>query len=240
MILTYLRRGLAAGLISGLLASLFAFFAAEPSLDRAILLEEARAHAQHGEHSHEEEPFGRGEQKAGLILATTLYGVSIGVLFGMLSAYFRRRSPGRSEWKRSLLLSGTVFLGAVLMPFLKYPPNPPGFSADPSTLTERTIAYLVMVALSLLAVLVASRFARELEGVGRPVRGLISIGVILVLWTLLYLAMPGFPSAGVSPASAALLWEFRLSALGTQLVLWGGIGCVFGLLGERANRGEPL
>jgi hypothetical protein len=33
-----------------------------------------------------------------------------------------------------------------------------------------------------------------------------------------------------------LIWEFRLSSLGTQAVLWAAIGCIFGLLGELANR----
>lgn len=237
MILTYLRRGLAVGLLAGLLAGLFAFFVAEPALDRAILLEER---AQAAGHSHEEEPFGRGEQKFGLILATTLYGAAGGTLFGLFAAYFRRRSPNRSEWERSLLLSATVFLGAVLLPFLKYPPNPPGFTADPSTLTGRTVAYLVMVTISLLAVPVAYRFGRGLEGVGRLARALISGAVLLGLWTLLYFAMPGFSSAGAEEAPTGLLLEFRLSSLGTQAVLWTAIGCLFGLLGQRRERREVL
>lgn len=40
--------------------------------------------------------------------------------------------------------------------------------------------------------------------------------------------------------AAGLLWSFRLSSLGTQLVLWAGLGVLFGLLCDRANRGELL
>jgi predicted cobalt transporter CbtA len=227
----YLRRGLAAGLLAGLLAGLFAYLFAEPILDRAIELENA-AHG--GGH---EAVFDRGEQKAGLILATALYGTAVGALFGLLAAFFRRRSSAGSEWRRSLTLAAAVFLGAVLMPFLKYPPNPPGVGADPSTLTERTLAYLAMVALGLLAVLAAWRFARSssLENVSRPARYLIPAAVLVALWAFLYLAMPGFgPAHGHAPD--ALIWEFRISSLGTQVVLWAGIGCVFGALGERASR----
>jgi predicted cobalt transporter CbtA len=233
---TYLRRGLAAGLLAGLLSGLFAYLFAEPILDRAIALESA-AHA--GEHP--EAVFDRGEQKAGLILATALYGTSVGALFGLLAAFFRRRSPAGSEWRRSLVLAGAVFLGAVLLPFLKYPPNPPGVGVDPSTLAERTFAYLAMAALGLLAVLAAWRFARSapLEGASRLVRGLASGAVLAGLWAFLYLAMPGFgPAHGHAPA--ALIWEFRISSLGTQLVLWAGIGCVFGALCERASRRGTL
>jgi predicted cobalt transporter CbtA len=235
----YLRRGLAAGLLAGLLAGLFAYLFAEPTLDRAIELESA-AHA--GEHG--EAVFDRGEQKSGLILATALYGTSVGALFGLLSAFFRTRSRSRSEWRRSLTLAGAVFLGAVLLPFLKYPPNPPGVGADPSTLTERTLAYLALAALGLLAVLAAWRFIRaaSLEGASRPLRVLASGAVLLGLWTFLYLAMPDFGGAvsDTGHAPAGLIRDFRLSSLGTQVVLWAGIGCVFGLLGERASRRGAL
>jgi predicted cobalt transporter CbtA len=233
---TYLRRGLLAGLLAGVLAGIFAFVFAEPILDRAIALE--------NEHHHEA-VFDRGEQKAGLILATALYGLAVGALFGLLAAYFRLRSTLRSEWLRSLALSGAVFLGAVLLPFLKYPPNPPGVGADPATLAERTLAYLAIVVLGLLAVFAAWRFARRLarrlEGVSPLGRELAAGGVLIVLLAFLYLAMPDFGGPrSAEPVPEGLLWEFRLSSLGTQAVLWAAIGGIFGLLGELANRRELL
>jgi predicted cobalt transporter CbtA len=231
---TYFRRGLLAGLLAGVLAGIFAFVFAEPILDRAIALENA------GEHHHEA-VFDRGEQKAGLILATTLYGLAVGALFGLLAAYFSRRSSLRSEWLRSLALSGAVFLGAVLLPFLKYPPNPPGVGADPATLAERTLAYLAIVVLGLLAVFAAWRFARRLEGVSPVGRELAAGGVLVVLLAFLYFAMPDFGGLRTAePVPTTLIREFRLSSLGTQAVLWAAIGGIFGLLGELANRRELL
>ena len=50
---------------------------------------------------------------------------------------------------------------------------------------------------------------------------------------LLLVLLPGFWGPGDAPAD--LVCVFRLSSLGTQVVLWAGIGCVFGLLGERAE-----
>ena len=45
-----------------------------------------------------------------------------------------------------------------------------------------------------------------------------------------------FPaSADPGDFPAGLLWDFRLSSLGTQVVLWTGLGVIFGLLCERAN-----
>ncbi len=239
MVLARLRRGLLAGLVAGLLAGLFGFAVGEPLLDRAIELEENAAghHGEEGKH-HEgaapEGPFGRGEQKAGLFLATTLYGGAVGALFGLASAYFRGRVLIRGEWGRSLGLAAAVFAGAVLVPFLKYPPNPPGVGADPEALTARTLAYLVMVGLCTLAVFFAWRLTRELGGLAAPKRHVL-VGVFLISsWGLLLYALPGF-EAGAAGTPAELMWGFRLSALGTQAVLWGGIGCAFGLLGERAE-----
>jgi predicted cobalt transporter CbtA len=228
----YLRRGLAAGLLAGLLAGIFAYLFAEPILDRAIELENAA-------HEHSGEVFDRSEQKAGLFLATALYGTAVGALFGLLSAFFRRRSSALGEWRRSLALAGAIFLGAVLLPFLKYPPSPPGVSADPSTFTERTMAYLAMVALGVLAVLAAWRSARGLEGASLPVRDLTAGGILVGLWAFLCFAMPDFGAAS-EHVPAKLVWDFRLSSLGTQAVLWAGIGCIFGLLGERASRRKTL
>lgn len=227
----FLRRGLLAGLAAGLLAGLFGFLVGEPVLDRAISLEE-RADAAGARH---EAPFGRAEQKAGLFLATGLYGAAVGVLFGLASAYFRGRIPSaRGEWGRSLRLSAAVFAGAVLLPFLKYPPNPPGVGADPETLTARTLLYLAMALLSLLAVFFAWRLAGQLADLAVPVRHLAVAGFLLACWALLLYVMPG-SGTDAGDASAELVWAFRLSALGTQAVLWGGIGCVFGLLGELAE-----
>ena len=229
MIRSHLFRGLLAGLVAGLLAGLFGFAFGEPILDRAIELE---GHAGGG-HEAAAEVFGRGEQKGGLFLATGFYGAAVGAFFGLSSGLFGGRLPG-DGWGRSLGLAAAVFSGAVLVPFLKYPPNPPGVGVDPETLTARTLSYLAMVALSLLAVFFAWRLGRELGGLSKPARHL-AVGVFLaVSWGLLLFLLPGFDGDGAEGAPAELVWAFRLSSLGTQAVLWAGIGCVFGLLAERA------
>ena len=230
MIRAYLLRGLASGLVAGLLAGLFGFAFAEPVLDRAVELEQ---HAQGEGHHAGEEVFGRGEQKAGLFLATALYGGAVGGIFGLVSAYFQRRVSLRGSWARSLALAGAVFGGAVLLPFLKYPPNPPGVGTDPETLGARTAAYLAMMVLSLLSIFFAWRLSRELGDFAAPTRHLLTGGFLLVCCVLLVALLPA--AGGVGDAPADLVWSFRVSSLGTQAVLWAGIGCVFGLLGERAE-----
>ena len=232
MVSTYLRRGMAAGLLAGLLAGLFAFFVGEPLLDRAIAFEEASAGHGHGE----EEVFSRTTQKVGLFFATGLFGTTVGGIFGLVFASFRGRLAAEGDLRRSLYLTAALFAGAFAIPFLKYPANPPSVG-DPSTIGARTAAYFSLVALSLLAVLaawLAARWMRE-RGTGAPKRRAMVGAGLLVVMAILFVVLPPAPSAQGFPAG--LLWGFRLSAFGTQLVFWAGLGALFGLLCERANRG---
>jgi predicted cobalt transporter CbtA len=239
MIATYLGRGMAAGLLAGLLAGLFAFVLGEPAVDGAIQVEESSA-ANHQQmaasanHSHEE-LVSRSTQKVGLLVATSLFGVAVGGIFGMAYAYFRSRLSSSSEWSRSLSLAGAAFFAVFLLPFLKYPANPPGVGS-PETIGSRTAEYFSMMVLSLLVVGVAWYAARKLRerGTSAPIRQLaVGLGSVLVVGVL-FCILPASPSPGEFPAG--LLWDFRLSSFGTQLIFWAGLGVIFGLLCERSNR----
>lgn len=234
MVARYLRRGMAAGLLAGLLAGLFAYFFGEPAVDGAIRIEEMAAGG-----GHEEELVSRSVQKVGLFFATGVFGVTVGGIFGIAFAYFRGRMASENDWNRSLLFAGALFVGVFLIPFLKYPANPPTVG-DPATIGARTGSYLALVLLSLLVVLAAWYAARAFRrrGTGAPVRQL-AVGLgLLVAVGVMFLILPDAPDPGGFPSG--LLWSFRLSSLGTQLVFWAGLGAIFGLLCERASRREPL
>ncbi len=233
MVSAYLRRGMAAGLLVGLLAGLFAFVVGEPVLDKAIALEEA------SEGAHHEEIFSRSTQKVGLFFATGLFGVTVGGVFGIAYAFFRDRLAASSDLGRSISLSGAIFVGAFVVPFLKYPANPPSVG-DPSTIRARTAAYFALVALSLLTVLVAWLSARALKAQGIDAvrrRLMVGVGMVLVV-ALLFVSLPPGPSAEGFPSG--VLWAFRFSSLGTQVVFWAGLGLLFGWLCERASRKGAL
>ena len=224
----YLGRGVAAGLLAGLIAGLFAYVFGEPQVERALALEEGAAF---------NEVVGRPTQKLGLVVAVALYGASIGAVFGVAFALLRDRMSAAGDWTRSLRLSGALFAGLFFLPFLKYPADPPG-TGDPSNIGFRTFAYLVTVAVCVGAVFVAWRVGRALreQGTGTAARqAMVGVGFVAVL-AAFFLAMPPATNPGDFPGD--VLWDFRVSTLGTQALLWVTLGAVFGLLCERANRGK--
>jgi predicted cobalt transporter CbtA len=58
------------------------------------------------------------------------------------------------------------------------------------------------------------------------------VGVLIVVGALFVLL-----SASTDPRDfpAGLLWQFRITSLGTLVVLWTGLGAIFGALCERQN-----
>lgn len=223
-----LRRGALAGLIGGATAGAFGFLLAEPVMDRAVRLEAARQAAA-GEHSAE--LFDRHTQHLGFLVATTATGVALGVLLGVLLTVLHPSDPDREPWGRAVRLGAAAWFGVYLVPFLRYPANPPGVG-DPATIGLRTNSYLSAVVLGLVGAVVAVLVARRLGGRGAPVLQLSVVGVLIATVALTFV-LPGNPDALAVPA--ALLWQFRLLALATSTLLWGGLAASYGLLGERSN-----
>jgi hypothetical protein len=227
-----LGRGAAAGGIAGLLTGAFSYLLAEPVLDRAVRLETAR-HAGEG-HSHTEEIFTRTEQHLGLVLAAVATGVALGVLFAVVYAALHRRDLDHRPWERSLGLAGAALTGIWLLPFLRYPANPPGVG-DEATVGLRTASWLGAIAIGTAAVVVAWRLYAQLDRASAPVRQVAAAGVVVAGLAVLFL-LPDNPDAVDVPAG--LLWEFRMWSAASSVLLWAGLGAAFGALGLRACAGS--
>ena len=251
----YLLRGVVAGVLAGVVAGLVALFVAEPVIDKAVSLESARVAAQyrhdldaaiaaHGGDvaaAQREVPapppevFSRDTQHLGLVVATGFFGLAIGGVFAVAFLAVARRTGPRSVWRTSLGLAFAMASGVYLLPFLRYPANPPGVG-DPSTIDRRTYAYGLAVVIACAAVWGAWRVALLLRerGVGEPARHAASAAVVGVAVVLLFTTLPDNTDPISVPAS--LLWDFRLRSLGTQLLLWSMMAASFALLTERAMR----
>lgn len=218
------------GAIAGLMAGALAFAVGEPRVQAAIELERAAGAPS------PEGPVSRAGQRGGLFAATLLYGLAAGGLFAIAFATLRGRGARRSDWELSTRLAAAIFLAIVLVPFLKYPPNPPAVG-DAGTIGARSAAYAILVAGGALALLAAARVTWSLRADRPPwARPLAAGATFLALAVGLALALP--PAQAVPPGfPATLLWEFRLGSLATQALLWAAIGIGFGIAMERAAAG---
>ena len=223
-----LVRGLIVGLFAGLLAGTFAYVMGEPRVDAAIAIEEAGAahthdhdnnHGDSAEPAAEEKPLvSREGQKAGLFLATSPYGVALGGMFAVGFTLLRRKLRTGNDAYAALGLAAAGFVGIVLVPFLKYPPNPPAVG-NPDTITRRTVTYLLTLVIGLLAVwagVAASRWAARYGELARLGGGVIAFLVTIVA---AYLILPRINEVPET-FPATLLWQFRFASLGTQATLW--------------------
>ncbi len=77
-------------------------------------------------HEHGAELFTRGVQaNAGLGFGVLIFGVAMGALFAVLFSVVAGRVKRPAPRPLSLLLAAGAFGAVYLVPFVKYPPNPP-------------------------------------------------------------------------------------------------------------------
>ncbi|MFI6071983.1 CbtA family protein [Actinoplanes sp. NPDC051343] len=257
-------RGVLAGAVAGLLAFLFARIFAEPQIQQAIDYEDGRDHAQEtlnaaaGIPAHEHaDPFSRAVQgNVGIGVALILFGAAMGALFAVAYALYLGRSGRLRPRSLALLVAGGGFLGFCLVPFVKYPANPPAIGNE-DTIRQRSGLYLLMVLASLLFLVLVVWLGKRLQPRFGNWNATLLAGAVFVVATGIVMLL--LPSSGELSANASLhsatetpgpltdptgrivfpgfpadvLFSFRLYSLGAQLLLWATIGLVFAPLAER-------
>ena len=242
MVRSLLIRGLLAGALAGLIGFAFAYVFGEPPLEQAIAYEER--HAQGERHAHEAPEsvvVSRGVQSTiGLLSGTVAIGVALGGLFSLVFAYAYGRLGPHGIRTTSAALALGAFLTVSVVPFAKYPPNPPAVG-EAGTVDQRTVLFLAMIAITFVALWAAVRLrAQYLDRMG-PWNATILAGVSFL--ALVGLAQAILPGIRETPAGfpADVLFDFRLAALGLSAVMWLTIGLVFGAAVDRllqpASRG---
>jgi predicted cobalt transporter CbtA len=234
MVRTLLVRGMLAGLAAAVCAWVFAYLVGEPALDGGIAYEDMLSAAS-GE-AGGEPMVSRGAQSTiGLLVALLIYGVAIGGIFALVFAGVYGRIGRLSARGTAAVLALVGYVVVVLVPFLKYPSNPPASSED-DTIGLRTGTFVLMVALSIAVAVLAVVLGRKLvarlgawNGVLLAVLGyLVVVGVIGALLPTIAETPTDFP--------APVLYDFRLSTLGIHVVLWAVVGLLFGALVDRRTR----
>lgn len=261
-------RGMLAGLAGGIVAFLFARIFAEPKIQAAIDYEDGRSAAEHAlegghDHEHSHELFSRAVQgNLGIGVGIIVFGIAMGALFAVAYSICLGRVGGLKPRSIALLVAAGGFLGMYLVPFVKYPANPPAIGHE-NTIKARGALYLVMVAASVILLIAAVRLGQVLAArfgnwTASLLAGLAFLAVIGVLMAVLpstgELAAnrdAGFGNVGtetplplrnaagdiVYPGFPAdVLFTFRLYSVGAQLLLWTVLGLVFAPLAERLLR----
>ena len=229
-----LVRGMLAGIAAGLLVFCVAKTAGEPMVDKAIAFE-AKADQAKGEAPEPEIVSRETQSSIGLFTGVMVYGTAIGGLFSLVFAYAHGRAGRLDARALSAWLAAAAFIAIVIVPALKYPPNPPAIG-DPETIGMRTGLYFTMIAVSIAAMVFALSVRRHaIARLGKWNASIVGALVFIVIVTAVELALPVINEVpGDFPAS--VLWRFRVVAIGMQLVLWSTIGLVFGAAIERLDR----
>jgi pimeloyl-ACP methyl ester carboxylesterase len=215
-----------AGLAAGVLAFAFAFIFGEPQIQKAIDFEDTLAGPGH-------EVVSRGVQRTlGLLTGTVVMGVALGGLFSLVFAWAYGRLGNLSARATSAVLAGAAFLTITAIPFTKYPANPPTVG-NPDTIDKRTMLFLAMIAITVLAAIAATRIRRDLLNrtsnwnatLLAAAAFIATIAIAQLILPAVHETPPGFP--------ADVLYRFRLASLGINLTLWTAIGLGFGALAEK-------
>lgn len=204
-------RGALSGFIAGVFGFVFARIFAEPVINKAITYEYGRdsvlamLNRAAGRPVTPDGPeiFSRHIQSTigvatGILAFSTAMGALIAVAYLVLHGRFGVR-PRQLAW----MIAGFGFLGIYLLPFVKYPANPPAIG-HMFTIGIRSQLYLTMVAGSLvllgLAVVLARRLTPRL-GVRNAV--LLSGLAFLVVYSVLIGLLPSLGDLGANIAQSS-------------------------------------
>jgi hypothetical protein len=235
---SFLIRGMLCGLVAGLLVFLFAKYFGEPNVDGAIAVEDQLARAA-GE-APEPVLVSRTLQASwGLFTATMVFAIAMGGIYSLVYAFAWGRLGRLGARASAALIALGGFVVLYLIPYLKYPANPPSIG-NPDTIGYRTALYFGVMVLSIVALVAALNLGRALLGrLGRWHAVMAGVAAYLVIMVVVDLVMPNIDEVPkIFPAT--LLWQFRLVALGMQAILWTTLGLLFGELTERALARMPL
>jgi len=228
---------LLAGCFAGIIHGAANLAIVEPYLDEAIGIENQNLFAS-GEEKDTlqfwvEYSAYRDWQKGGQVLAGAILGTSIGALFGIVFAYSRKILPGQHNVKKALVLAGIMWLTIFLIPFLKYPANPPTVG-DPETVVLRATLYLAFIAISGFSVIGFYQLSKKFQGRKK----LVAVIGYAVFMTAIFVVMPPNPDEIAAPME--LVNGFRVMSVVAVSVFWLALGIILGLFWQKIQPDKPI
>jgi hypothetical protein len=231
MVRTLLCWGMLVGVVAGLLTFGYAKIIGEPLVDRAITFEDQMDRAK-GASPGPELVSREVQSGVGLLTGVVVYGTALGGLFSLAFAFAYQRVGPASPRLTAALLAGAGFLSLVLVPQLKYPPNPPSVGR-PETIAYRSELFFLMIFISVVALVWAIMIARSLAARYNGWNaGLLAAAMFIGIIVVAQLVLPDINEVP-EQFPAVVLWRFRVTSLGMQAILWSALGLLFGAVAER-------
>jgi len=225
-IVIVLVSGFGAGVIHGAVNLVIV----EPYLDEAIEIENqnlfATGLAEDTPQFWAEYSSYRDWQKSGQLLAGGILGMSIGALFGIVFAYSRNSLPKGHTIKKTFVLAAIMWLTIFLIPFLKYPANPPTVG-DVDTVVLRSILYLSFIAISGFSAVGFFILYKKLQN---KKKGLAFVGYAVFITTVFFI-MPVNPDEVKAPMD--LVNGFRAMSVIAVTTFWIAEAIIFGMLWQK-------
>ena len=230
-IIIVLISGCFAGLVHGGLNLILV----EPYLDQAISIENQTLFATGEEEDTTsfwvEYNSYRVWQKGGQVLAGAILGTSIAALVGIVFLFVRKSLPEGNNVKKTLILSGLMWFTIFVIPFLKYPANPPTVG-DAETVVMRGILFVSFIAISGLGAVAFYQVYKKLQNK----KFLAFVGYAVFIGVAFFL-MPENPDEITAPMD--LVEGFRGASFVAVSVYWLTLGLILGgfveKLQERLN-----
>jgi len=231
--ITFITIVLVSGALAGLVHGTINFALVEPYLDQAIGLENESLFAS-GDAEDTLEFWAEYEsyriwQKSGQVLAGVILGLAMGSLFGIVYALSRNSLPGKNDVIKSVILAGIMWLTIYIIPFLKYPANPPTVG-DGETVMLRAILYVSFIVLSGISVVIFYKISGKFQN-NKKYFGL--IGYVIFI-SILFFIMPENPDEITAPMN--LVNEFRLMSVFGVSSFWISVGLILGLLWKKFEK----
>jgi len=170
----------------------------------------------------------RSWQKGGEVLAGAILGTSIGSLFGIVYALSKKSLPSGNNIGKTMILAGLMWFTLFVIPFLKYPANPPTVG-DGETVVLRGILYLTLIAISGFMAIGFYQIFKRVKAKNR-ILPIIGYGILM---TLVFFVMPENPDE--ISTSMELVNGFRIVAFLTGTVFWFTLALFLGVFWQKTN-----
>ncbi len=221
---------LLSGCFAGIIHGLANLAIVEPYLDKAIGIENQNLFASGEEKDTPqfwiEYDSYRYWQKGGQVLAGAILGTSIGALFGIVFAYSRNALPGSNNVKKAIILVGLMWFTLYVIPFLKYPANPPTVG-DPETVVLRELLYLAFIAISGFSAVGFYQLYKRLQ---KNKKFVAYIGYAAFI-SAVFIIMPPNPDEITAPMD--LVNGFRTMSFIAVSIFWISVGLILGTFWQK-------